>query len=98
MSRVAAISSKPTVTQDELNRIVGQGWIDAEKLKAKKEKAIQRPSSSMSIKKSQIKSQNTILEENALSKITAQAWTSVEVKKQKELKECKTSRKVHLKS
>jgi len=39
------------------------------------------------IKKAHIKSQNTILEEKALSQIVSKAWTTVEIKKhQKEAK------------
>lgn len=72
------IQSKPTVTQEELDKIVSQGWIDAKKHKM--ESHLKRPSSS-NVKKAHIKSQNTIMEEQALSSIVSKAWTTVELKK-----------------
>lgn len=98
--------SKPIVSQEELNKIVSKGWAEAEKLKAQKDQAKQqRPTSA--VKKAHIKSQNTIMEENALTQIVSKAWTNVELKKQKDLKtkivEDKAvrrpaSKKAHLKS
>ncbi len=63
---------------------MSQGLIKAEKNKEKKDFAKKRPASSC-FKKAHIKSQNTIQEEEALSKIVSKAWTTVEVKKQKEI-------------
>lgn len=53
-----------------------------------------------------LKSQNTIMEEQALSHIVSKAWTTVELKKQKELKSKiedqtvhrQTHKKAHIKS
>jgi hypothetical protein len=42
-----------------------------------------------------LKSQNTIMEEQALSHIVSKAWTTVELKKQKELKSKIEDQTVH---
>jgi hypothetical protein len=49
--------SQPTVSEEELNKIVSKGWDDAEKLKAKKQKK-RIPTANK--KRVPIKSQNTI--------------------------------------
>ena len=60
---------QPTVSEDELNKIVAQGWANAEKAKAKRKPATK--------KKAHVKSQDTLMEEAQLNTIVQTAWSSV---------------------
>lgn len=72
------LAKQPTITDNELQRVVNNAWIKAETEKQKKLKMVHKP------KRAPLRSQESINEEILVNKIVCKAWEEVDMIKNKE--------------